>query len=105
MGIVVIACYKPKAGKLPELKELMKSHLGILRNENLVTDRQSVICEAEDGTIVEVFEWKSREHIDRAHSNPNVQKMWADYAEVCDYVPIADVKESRELFSPFRPLN
>ena len=69
MGRIVIACYRPKPGKLDALRALMADHLPILRSQDLVTDRESIIMEAEDGTIVEVFEWKSQEAIEAAHSN------------------------------------
>ena len=36
--------------------------------------------EGQDGTIVEVFEWKSREAIALAHSNPAIAKMWQEYS-------------------------
>ena len=101
MGRIVIAAYRPKAGKSAELKKLMRKHLPILRSENLVTDRSSVIMEAKDGTIIEVFEWSSREAIEAAHTNPRVLEMWAAYAEVCEYIPIAQVDEAAELFSEF----
>jgi hypothetical protein len=37
----------------------------------------TITCEqASDGTVIEVFEWKSQEAIAAAHTNPVVQKMW-----------------------------
>ena len=101
----MIACYKPKTGKSAALKELMKTHLERLKKEGLVTDRQSIIMEAADGTIVEVFEWLSAEAIQNAHTNPAVLQMWGEYAEACDYVPIGSLAEAGDLFSGFGPLN
>ena len=57
--------------------------------------------QARDGTIVEVFEWASREAIESAHSNPEVLKMWDEFFKICDFVPIADVEEAGEMFSEF----
>lgn len=105
MGRVVIACYKPKPNKNDALRTLMKDHLAILKSQDLVTDRASIIMETQDGTIVEVFEWKSKELMESAHTNPVVQAMWQRYAEVCDYVPIADVAEAHQVFSEFTPLS
>ena len=104
-GRIVIAGYKPKPGKEAELKALMNTHLPRLRAEGLVTDRESIIMQANDGTILEVFEWASNEAIESAHHNPEVQKMWQEYAAVCEYVPIAELAESTQLFSNFTPLN
>jgi hypothetical protein len=59
--------------------------------------------EAKDGTIIEVFEWKSQSAIDQAHTNPEVLKMWAKYADACDYIPVGQVEETASLFSGFKP--
>ncbi len=103
MGIIVISCYKPKEGQNDALKSLMRTHLPRLHKEGLVTDRQSIMMEATDGTIIEVFEWISEEAIRNAHSNPEVLKMWGEYAEVCNYIPIGTVQEATQLFSSFKP--
>jgi hypothetical protein len=104
-GIIVIAVYKPKEGKNDTLKALMKTHLPILRQEGLVTDRESIIMEAADGTILEVFEWLSAEAIQNAHTNPNVLKMWGEYGVACDYVPLNTLPEAAQLFAGYKPLN
>jgi hypothetical protein len=101
---IVIVGYKPIPGKEADLKELMKTHVSILRKEGLASEREPILMQASDGTIVEVFGWKSKEAIEAAHKNPAVQRMWGEYAEVCEYVPIANVQESSNLFSAFSPL-
>jgi len=103
-GRIVIACYRPKPGKQDALRQLMRDHVPRLRAQGLVTDRDPITMEAADGTIVEVFEWKSQEAIDAAHGNPAVLAMWGEYAEVCDYVPVGTVAEAAQLFSNFTPL-
>ncbi len=75
-----------------------------MRGQGLVTDRAPITALAEDGTVVEVFEWISGEAIESAHANPVVLKMWERYAEVCDYVPIAEVPEATKVFSELTPL-
>jgi hypothetical protein len=30
--------------------------------------------------------------------------MWAEYADLCDYVPLAQVPEAQALFAEFEPL-
>lgn len=102
-GQITIVGYKPKAGKAEALHQLMREHLSILKSQGLVTDRDSIMMEAKDGTIIEVFEWKSLAAIEQAHTNPEVLKMWGRYAEVCDYIPVAQVEEAANLFSGFKP--
>ena len=105
MGRIVIAAYRPKPGMSDTLRELMQGHVPRLREQGLVTDRESIIMEAEDGTIVEVFEWASKEAIASAHENPAVLEMWGQYAEACDYIPVGEVAEAGQLFSEFGALN
>ena len=104
MGRIVIAAYKPKPGKAEALKQLAKTHLPRLRKEGLVTDREVIMMETPDGTIVEVFEWLSEAAIEQAHSNPEVLKMWGEYAEVCDYVPLNTLTEAADMFALFAPV-
>lgn len=104
MGRIVIACYRPKPGHADALRALMADHLPRLRAAGLVTERASIIAEAADGTVIEVFEWASKAAIEQAHRHPDVQTMWAEYAEVCEYVPIGAVPEAAQLFSEFAPL-
>ncbi len=104
MGIMVIVAYRPRPGKEAQLLELTKEHVPILRREGLATDRPAYAMCADDGTIIEVFEWKSQEAIDTAHTNPEVLKLWGRFAEVCEYVPLATVKECGELFAGFDPI-
>lgn len=105
MGQVVIVAYKPKPGKEANLKELMKTHLPRLQQEGLVRDKESYIMEAGDGTIIEVFEWLSAEAVQKAHTNPVVQQMWGEYAEVCEYVPVGNLEEAGNMFASFEALN
>ena len=105
MGQVSIACYRPKPGKERELLELTREHIPILRAQGLVTDREPYLMRAADGTLVEVFEWKSADAIEAAHANPEVGKLWQRYADLCDYVKLGDLAETRELFANFEPID
>ena len=103
--IIVMVGYKPKEGKAEQLHQLMREHLPVLKQQNLVTGRISIMMEAKDGTIIEVFGWKSRSAIEQAHTNPAVLKMWEKYAEVCDFVPVGTIKETSDLFAEIKPFN
>lgn len=101
MPRTVIVGYRPKPAKQAELDALMCTHFARLYEQGLVTRRRPILMRARDGTVLEVFEWKSQRAIDEAHENPAVLAMWAEYAAVCDYVPIGSVAEAAELFSGF----
>ena len=102
--VMVIACYRPKRGKDDELLALVKTHLPILREQGLVGDGPSLAGRAKDGTIVEVFCWKSEAAIASAHENAAVAKMWEAYGKLCDFTAISKVEGASDLFTPLEPL-
>ncbi len=105
MGVMVIVAYRPRPGMEAWLLELTKEHAPILRGQGLATDRPAYIMRSVDGTIIDLFEWKSKAAIEAAHTNPVVLEMWERYAEVCEYVPLTGVKESSDLFAGFEPID
>lgn len=105
MEKIVFVGYKPFAGKETELAALLEIHWQTLKIEKLVTERKPVIVKAEDGTMIEVFGWKSKEAIELAHTNKIVQDMWNEFSKVCEYIPVSQVSEMNDLFSEFTPLN
>jgi quinol monooxygenase YgiN len=101
MGQVVIVAYRPKVGKSKELLAAVEKHVRVLREENLATDRAATVLKAKDGTIVEVFEWRSAEAIQAAHTNAAVLAMWDDFWAASDVVPLSDLAEAKALFAEF----
>ncbi|HKZ77465.1 MAG TPA: hypothetical protein VJ124_04010 [Pyrinomonadaceae bacterium] len=101
MGRFVIVAYTPKAGKEQQLLAAVAKHLQVLHSEQLVTDRPAYVMRAGDGTIIEVFEWRSADAINQAHSNPAVQALWADFGAVCEYTPLDRLAEAHQMFAEF----
>lgn len=102
---IVIVAYQPHQGKEEELMALAKSHWDRLNAESLVSDRKPMLMKNNDGVIIEVFGWKSKEAIATAHSNAEVQKMWKEFAEIADYIPAGEIEEMKSLFSEFSPVS
>ena len=103
MGKIVIAAYKPKSGKEKALDSLVKNHVKMLRNQGLATLRTPMIMKTDDGTVVEVFEWISKQAIEDARTNKDVQQYWNQYRDVCEVLPISKLIESKISFSEFNP--
>jgi quinol monooxygenase YgiN len=101
MGRFVIAAYSPKAGQQQALLRAVQKHLQILRAEKLVTERPAYVMKSANGTIVEVFEWRSAESIKQAHENPAVQALWAEFGAVCEYTRLAGLPEAQDMFAEF----
>lgn len=100
-GRFAVVAYTPKPGHESALLAAVRKHVAVLRDEGLVTDRSPAVMRAADGTIVEVFEWRSAEAINRAHANPAVLALWTEFGAACEFTPLARLPESRQLFAEF----
>ena len=105
MGKGVIVVYRPKKGKDQQLIQLVKDHVSILRAQKLASERSPIIMKAADGSIIEIFEWKSAEAITQAHHNKTVLELWEKFSQVCDYETPANVKEFQRVFSEFEVID
>jgi hypothetical protein len=104
MGLFVIVAYRPKPDKHAELKQAIRDHLVVLRQEGLATDHPPLVLQAKDGTMLEIFEWKSPDAIQEAHANPAVLALWKRFQDSCDYVNLSALEESSQLFPSFIPV-
>jgi len=82
----------------------VEKHWRVLAAENLVSERPPYVMRAMDGTVVEVFEWLSSSAIERAHKNPAVHALWAEFGAACDYIPLGSLAEAQEMFAEFEAL-
>ncbi len=103
-GSIAVACFKPRPGCEQALLELVRNHHQALDAEGLVTARKPIAMHAADGTIIEVFEWVSKEAIAGAHTNPAVLALWKKFEAVCWYETPSNLREFQNMFSPFEPL-
>ena len=104
MGDVVIVAYRPKPGRGADLEALAREHVPFLRSLGLATERAPVLLRGEGGVVVEVFEWRDGA-VERAHAHPKIHELWAQYADVCDYVPLQLLPEATQMFATFKPLD
>jgi quinol monooxygenase YgiN len=101
MGLVAIACYRPKPGQEEALLAVLREHLSVLRAEGLVTDQAPYLMRAQDGAILEVFEWISEEAKDRAHRSETVGRLWQKFFDSAEFPPLAEIEEARRSFASF----
>lgn len=105
MGRMVIVAYRPTPGGEADLEACVRDHLDVLRRRQLVTERDAIAGRAADGTIVEVFEWRSAEAIEAAHTDPEVGALWARFDACSTYVPVGELPEAAQLFSELEGLD
>jgi hypothetical protein len=104
MGEIVIAAYRPRPGRQAELEALVRTHADRLRALGFSTDRPAIAMRAADGTILEVFEWVSKEAVERAHTDEAIKALWAQFEAACEYVSLSSIAESQRPFPHFVPV-
>ncbi|MEH7505092.1 antibiotic biosynthesis monooxygenase [Neobacillus drentensis] len=103
-SLIFMALYRPKPGKSEELLEVLKVHIPTLREEELITNRELLTLQAEDGTIIEIAEWRSTEAIERAHQSAAVMAVWDKIGSLAQLTSLSTLTEAQERFPNFKPL-
>lgn len=99
MSEVVMAAYKPKAGKEKELEALIKQHAPTLLELGLITSRPALTIKSKDGTYIEIMEWIDVEASEKAHEHPAVAKIWEAMEVVSQFRKVSDLEEAKTSFS------
>jgi hypothetical protein len=104
MPPIAIACYRPLPGLEERLLDLVRRHHPALQAAGFATARQAFVMRAEDGTIVEVFEWTSTAAKMQAHEDAAVREIW-DEMEACATFPeLSSLREAANARASFEPL-
>lgn len=101
MGQIVIAAFKPKAGKEDELKQVIADRLPLLRQLGLAADRVNITMRSKNGTIIDVSEWVDDDAIKRAHETPEILDLWKRFDECSEYVKLESLDEINMEFACF----
>jgi len=101
---IVIALYRPKRGREKSLMRTVAKHLPALRRAKLVTARPSILMKAADGTLLEIFEWRSERYTKIAHTHPVIRPLWETIGRDADIRTLKDLKEAGGMFPHFTPL-
>jgi hypothetical protein len=102
---VVIAAYRPRAGKGVEFRGLLAQHGPALRSEGLITSRPTLVLEASDGTYLEIFQWASSDAARDAHERAPIERLWDAMGRVADFVSLDTLEESHRPFTHFAPVD
>lgn len=102
MSEIVMAAYKPKAGKESELEALIKKHGPTLLELGLVTNRPALTIKSKDGTYIEIMEWVDADTSAKAHEHPAVAKIWEAMEVISQFRKISDLEEAKTSFSHYK---
>ena len=77
----VICQYRPRAGKVDELLDLIRRHRVTYTDLGLATDRpeEVYVGHDQDGSgslVVAIFQWIDAEAPQRAHQHPQIGALW-----------------------------
>lgn len=104
MGRISVAAFKAKAGKEPDLLQVIADRLPLLRRLGLATDREPILMRSRDGVIIQVSEWASEQAIDKAHETPEVHELWERFAACSEFVKLESLSEAHDDFATFVPI-
>ncbi len=100
-GKMAFALYKPHEGQEEALVAVVEKHLPALREFGLVSDRDGYVARSQDGTIVEIFEWKSADSPGLAHKHPGVAAIWEAIGQIADFPAMRELPEAGSRFPNF----
>jgi len=100
--VIVVALYRPKQGKEKELEALLKRHFVTLKEFGLTTETLPLLGTSEDGSYLEIFEWRSEQAAQKAHDHPAVAQIWEAMSLVSDWGTLSQLPESSRRFPQFQ---
>jgi quinol monooxygenase YgiN len=102
-ALITMALYQPHEGKEEQLNEVLRNHIKTLETENLITSREPIRARAANGTVIEIFEWRSEQAKDAAHESPGVMRVWNEIMEIAEIKSLSSLDEANHPFPNFAP--
>ena len=106
---LAIAVYHAMEAKEEEFFSLIRAHWPVLWRRGLVSPRRPLLGRSltTPGVFVETFEWKSAASVDRAHRDPEVQRIWNAMAAIWQKpsATLAKLPECQGQFAHFAMLD
>jgi hypothetical protein len=106
---IAIAVYHAMEEKDEEFFSLIRAHWPVLYRRGLVTPMRPKVAQSTTtpGVFIETFEWKSPAAVDRAHRDPEVQRIWNAMAAIWQKpsATLARLPECQSQFAHFAMLD
>lgn len=84
-----------------KLMDIVDRHIPTLREYGLIKDGHAYVLQSEDGTIIEMYEWKDEKAIAVAHEHPAIRTIWGEMEGICTFPSLSDLPESKKRFPNF----
>lgn len=109
MGYVVFAPYRVRKENHKEFFELLKEKRKYFLEHGFMTDRIPVLLQSrhDEEILIDIFEWTSDEHINIAHEDEGVRKLWnrMDLLWENGGFKLKELKEADMSFPNFIPID
>lgn len=109
MGYVVLAPYRVKKENQQEFFDLMKEKRKYFLENGFMTNRLPLLLQSrqDEEIMIDIFEWTSDEHIDKAHQDAGVRKFWTRMDELWENggFKLNTLKEADISFPNFIPVD
>lgn len=101
---VVISAWRPRPGMGRRLRAELRDHHAMLWSEGLATDRQPILAETADGSIIEIMEWASTAAIAQAAMNERVAEFVDRMAAVARPTALGALQQGRDAMAVLQPV-
>lgn len=105
MGYAVIAPYRVKKENQQKFFEILKEKRKYFLENGFMTSRIPLLLQSreDEEILIDIFEWTSDEHIDLAHKNEGVRKLWRRMEELWEKggFKLNELKETEISFPNF----
>ena len=109
MGYVVLAPYRVKKENQPEFFEVLKEKREYFLKNGFMTKRTPVLLQSrqDEEILIDIFEWTSEQHIDKAHEDEGVRKLWTKMEALWEKggFKLNKLKEAEMSFPNFIPVD
>ena len=103
MGLMGIVAYRAREGSERKLLSLIRRHAPLLKSLGGISEA-SFLMKSVDGSIIEVFEWRSMAAKKKAMQSPELWELWNEIELHGTKVKLSSVPECREVISNFRSI-
>lgn len=109
MGYIVLAPYRVKKENQQEFFKVLKEKRKYFLDNGFMSDRIPLLLQSrvDEEILIDIFEWTSDEHINLAHQDEGVRKLWAKMDELWEKggFKLSSLKEADMSFPNFIPVD
>jgi hypothetical protein len=89
---ITLAVFRAREGRAAALTAVAGRHEAVLKREGLLAEQPFRTFSSPGSPVVlQMFEWAAESPTRPAHSNPEVQRVWAELAAAAEFMPLGQL--------------